>query len=64
MSGVWPQLRIRCLLTYLPIYLSLDVEDVEEHLNPCKFGRQREWGEVLHVAYCKGCADLICHVKR
>jgi len=38
-------------LTYLPIYLSLDVQYVEEHLNPRKLGSQCERCEVQHVAY-------------
>jgi len=50
-------------LTYLPIYLSLDVENVEEHLNPRKLGSQCERCEVLHVTYRQGCTDLIRHVE-
>jgi len=50
-------------LTYLPIYLSLDVENVEEHLNPRKLGSQCERCEVLHVAYRQGCTNLIRHIE-
>lgn len=50
-------------LTYLPIYLSLDVEYVEEHLNPRKLGSQCERCEVLHVAYRQGCTNLIRHIE-
>lgn len=56
--------RSEVILTYLPVNLSLDVHNVEEHLDSGQFCRQRHRRQTLDVLEGQIGTDLVAHVER